>query len=132
MITQDEIFEKYPELYQEKDLPMSASCMCWGLEVPNDWLPVIDKLSKVLSNLPPYSYKVDPKDESSYVQVQAKVVAKQVKIKFGGLRFYYGLELATLDFDPPEEEVKAAYNTASRYTDGAIAMAEQLCEGEPY
>lgn len=131
-MTQDQIFEKYPDLYREKDLPMSKTCMCWGLEVPEEWLPVIDKLSKVLSNAPAYSYRVDPNDGSSYVQIQTKVVAKQVKIKFGGLRFYYGLELATLDFDPPEEEVKAAYLSAARYTDGAIAMAEQLCEGEPY
>tara|TARA_R110002153_G_scaffold46642_2_gene131713 strand:- start:1695 stop:1805 length:111 start_codon:yes stop_codon:yes gene_type:complete len=34
MITQKEIFEKYPKIFRDKDKPMTETCMCWGLEVP--------------------------------------------------------------------------------------------------
>jgi len=40
-MTEQEIFAKYPEIFKEKDLPMEQTCMCWGLEVPDSWLPIL-------------------------------------------------------------------------------------------
>jgi hypothetical protein len=129
-----EILEKYPSLYREKDLPMEESCMYWGLDVPEDWLPVVDKLSGVLESMPKYSYKTDPDNESSYVQVKVAIIAKQVKQKFGDLRFYYTVELLGEDCpeDMSDDQVEGCYAWASQYARGAIAMATELCEGEPY
>lgn len=133
-LSDEDIMAKYPDLYCERDLPMSETCMCWGFECPEEWYPVLDKLSYVLSNIPPYSYKSDPDNPSSYVQVPVAVVAKQVKIKFGELRFYYTTEIMSADCseDMPDDEAERARNYVNTYASGAIALATQLCEGEPY
>jgi hypothetical protein len=131
-----EILEKYPSLYREKDLPMDKSCMHWGLDVPEDWLPVIDKLSYVLTN--PYRVGL-----GGGRIVKPKFIAKQVKIKFGELRFYYEVDIGVEGSGPiiypevegeelTEEERAIEVRLAGKYADGAIAMATELCEGEPY
>ena len=132
--TVDEILNKYPSLYREKDLPMGKSCMHWGLDVPEDWLPMIDKLSRALENAPKYSYKTETDNESSYVQVKVEIIAKQVKQKFGDLRFYYKIELPVggRPEDMSDEQVERCHMWASQYARGAIALATELCEGEPY
>lgn len=123
-MTQEQIFEKYPDLYREKDLPMSETCMCWGLEVPEEWLPVIDKLSNTLTN----TYTIG----NGTATYRPKFTAKQVKIKFGELRFYFESDLEMIKGELTVEEKVQALRLANSYADGAIAMASQLCEGEPY
>jgi hypothetical protein len=39
-MTQQELFEKYPKIFKDKDLP--NSCMSRGLAVPDSWLSVIE------------------------------------------------------------------------------------------
>lgn len=68
---EDKLFDKYPNLYADKDLPMSQTAMCWGIACGDGWYDIIDRLS---AKLEPMGIK-----------------AMQVKEKFGGLRFYiYG------------------------------------------
>lgn len=132
-MTADEILKKYPSLYREKDLPMEESCMHWGLDAPKDWLPVIDKLSYVLTN--PYRVGL-----GGGKIIKPKFIAKQVKIKFGELRFYYevdievstcsGISLSSICITKEERAIEV--RLARKYADGAIAMATELCEGEPY
>ena len=107
--------------------------MHWGLDVPEDWLPVIDKLSYVLTN----PYRVGLGDGRI---IKPKFTAKQVKIKFGGLRFYYevdievstcsGISLSSICITKEERAIEV--RLARKYADGAIALATELCEGEPY
>jgi len=120
-----EILEKYPSLYREKDLPMDESCMHWGLDVPEDWLPVIDKLSYVLTN--PYRAGL-----GGGRIIKPKFIAKQVKIKFGELRFYYEVDIEVEGKELTKEERAIEVRLARKYADGAIAMASAMCEGEPY
>ena len=120
-----EILEKYPSLYREKDLPMDESCMHWGLDVPEDWLPVIDKLSYVLTN--PYRAGL-----GGGRIIKPKFIAKQVKIKFGELRFYYEVDIEVEGEELTKEERATEVRLAGKYADGAIAMAAELCEAKPY
>jgi hypothetical protein len=76
---QDKLFEKYPKIFRQKDLPMKETCMCWGIECGDGWYMLIDKLC---SNL---QWNIDHNNHSGrYPQIEAV----QVKEKFGGLRFY--------------------------------------------
>ena len=72
---QNQLFEKYPKLFIEKDLPMSVTCMCWGIETGDGWYNILDKLCGALQ----WST-----DENGHPQV----VITQIKEKFGDLRFY--------------------------------------------
>jgi len=73
---QDKLFEKYPNLFKEKDLPMTQTCMCWGIETGDGWFKLLDSLCFRLDDYVKHRAKVEP------------VIVEQVKEKFGGLRFY--------------------------------------------
>ena len=116
---QDKIFNDFPDLYQEKDLPMTQSCMCWGFECGDGWFDIIYQLSKKIS-------EIDPKCR-----------AQQVKEKFGGLRFYISGgnekidELINL---AEEESYKTCENCGSKenvsQTDGWIKTLCENCRKE--
>ena len=74
---QQELFDRYPLIFQDKDKPITESCMGWGIDVPDEWYDLIDSLCSLIH----YYCKFNPDVE--------QVVAEQVKEKFGGLRFYY-------------------------------------------
>lgn len=70
------LYEKYPKIFRQKDLPMSDTCMCWGVCVGEGWFNIIDTLCMNMQN---------HISRKKCTQVEAV----QVKEKFGGLRFYY-------------------------------------------
>lgn len=74
---QEQLYKKYPKIFRQKDLPMSETCMCWGLEVPDSWYEIIDTLCWLIQN------EVDQSDNKL-----EQIEATQVKEKFGYLRFY--------------------------------------------
>lgn len=42
------IMSKYPLLYGDRNKPMTQTAMCWGLDVNDGWLPLIERLSAKL------------------------------------------------------------------------------------
>jgi len=75
MKKQSELFKKYPKIFRQKDLPMTETAMCWGIDCADGWFWLIDKLCEHLQ------WDID---HNKYPQIEAV----QVKEKFGGLRFY--------------------------------------------
>lgn len=76
---QDKLYEKYPKIFKQKDLPMNETAMCWGITCGDGWYWLIDKLC---SNL---QFNID---HNAHTGKYPQVEAVQVKEKFGGLRFY--------------------------------------------
>jgi len=74
---QDKLFEKYPKIFRQKDLPMQQTCMCWGICCGDGWYNILDTLCHNIQR------HVVSKGEDVSVETT------QVKEKFGGLRFYY-------------------------------------------
>ena len=72
---QKKLFDKYPKIFVQKDLPMIQTCMCWGIDCGDGWYWLIDQLCGQLQ------WDIDKNGE-----LQLK--ASQVKEKFGSLRFY--------------------------------------------
>lgn len=73
---QQKLYDRFPALYRQKDLPMSQTCMCWGIEPDDGWFDLIWMLSLALED--------EAKTTGTVIE------AVQVKEKFGGLRFYVG------------------------------------------
>lgn len=129
---QQAIFDKYPKIFRDRTKPMTETCMCWGLEVPESWLPIVDALCAAIQQ--PFSGScstaADGSDEGwSYEFPQ--VVADQVKSKFASLRFYYHLEPDVAFLEKAKRFPKTAeaiYSRCAGYVDGAIGLAEVLCE----
>jgi len=75
-MTREKLLKRYPKIFRQKDLPMTETCMCWGIECGDGWLPLINALCSHLQFMT---------DKNGYPQVEAE----QVKEKFGTLRFYH-------------------------------------------
>jgi len=72
---QNQLFQKYPKIFQDRNKSPQETCMCWGLEIGDGWYWLIDMLCYQLQ------WDIDKNNEP-------QIVASQVKEKFGGLRFY--------------------------------------------
>jgi len=72
---EQELFDKYPKIFQDKDESPQVTAMCWGIECGDGWYNLIDTLCDAIQ-----SY-IDWNDKE-------QVIAEQVKQKYGSLRFY--------------------------------------------
>ena len=115
MITEKEILEKYPKIFKDYNKTIYESCMAWGLEVPDEWLPVVDELCEAIEQAKTIS-KYVPNYEGPIKFPQ--VVAEQVKSKFRGFRFYYRFEYEQENV--PHEVVREHYS----FIDGIVMYAE--------
>jgi hypothetical protein len=77
---QKQLFDNYPDLFIEKDLPPDQSNMCFGFECDDGWYDLINTLCHLIKH-----YDKQQTNKPDY----KPVVVQQVKEKFGGLRFYY-------------------------------------------
>lgn len=73
---QNKLFKKYKKIFRQKDLPKEETCMCWGIDCPDEWYEILDMLCDNIQN---------------YVKTKEliQVEAIQVKSKFGKLCFYH-------------------------------------------
>lgn len=99
---QKKLYDKYPKLFRQKDLPMTETALCWGLDCGDGWYWLIENLCHSIQGY------VDSRNEGVRIRQKAKldklfskaqlclvsddeewqVEATQVKEKFGTLRFY--------------------------------------------
>jgi hypothetical protein len=74
-----QLIEKYPKIFRQVNLPMTQTCMCWGIECGDGWYDLLDSLC--------YCIQEHCNQTEKIIQLEAT----QIKEKFGGLRFYvYG------------------------------------------
>ena len=120
---QNQLFEKYPDLFSNKDKDIMHSCMAWGIECNNGWYDIISSVCWMIkqheNNIKwqtEYKQKTDPDYQSDYFPVKFD----QVKEKYGGLRLYF--------------------SGGDEYVEGLVSMGEamsyKVCEvcgnkGEP-
>lgn len=73
-----QLYDNFPDLFKEKDLPPEQSNMCWGFECSDGWYNIIFTLCSLI--------QIHQKSQKPNYK---PVVVQQVKEKFGTLRFYY-------------------------------------------
>jgi hypothetical protein len=77
---EQQLIEKYPKIFCQKDLPPTQSLMCFGFECGDGWYELIDSLCGYIQAMV---------DSNSYKGSKwSQFEAVQVKEKFGRLRFY--------------------------------------------
>lgn len=77
---QNKLFELAPILYQEKDLDVESTCMCWGFECPDTWFELLSELTIQLEKI------------NNTYKDKFEIIAHQVKEKYGYLHFYYSVK----------------------------------------
>jgi len=144
---QEKLYNKYPKIFVDKDKSMQESCMCWGIETPDDWYNIIDTLCHALTYTYTTYLNIDKedaehlgikptryRDEDNYIySVECpQVIAEQVKEKYGTLRFYYRLEYNADTRYLLETKKYPFLNTLisnfHNYVDGVIRYAEVVTE----
>ena len=120
---EQELYDKYPELFQDRTLPSSQSLMCFGCEHSDGWYGILSNLcflikqhERNIDGQTKYRQKSDPEYQLDYTPVRFC----QIKEKYGGLTVHY--------------------DGGDDYVHGLVSMAEgmsyQICEecgnrGEP-
>ena len=111
---QNKLFEKYPSIFVEKDLPVSKSCMGRGIETGNGWYDIIDDLCGTLLWI----------EKKSGI----KMVAKQVKRKFAALRFYLPCDSEIDKGNCDKADFERWMLIATTFLDGYERSSSHTCE----
>ena len=97
---QQKLFEDFPKLFAQKDEDMSVTCMCWGIECPDEWFDVIYAACQCIQTMTDNNKDISDK----YPQIEFI----QVKEKFGRLCMYN--------------------NTNTDYVNGVLDMADAMVQ----
>ena len=115
---QQKLYDKYPDLFSNKDKGIQNSCMAWGCECGNGWYEIISSVCWMIKQhednkrwRKEYLEKNEP-ERLSEEQEYFPVKFDQVKEKYGGLRLYF--------------------SGGDEYVEGLVSMAEamsyKICE----
>ena len=115
---QQKLYDKYPDLFSNKDKDIRSSCMAWGCECGNGWYEIISSVCWMIKQHErnkegnrKYLENNDPERLASLPEY-FPVKFDQVKEKYGGLRLYF--------------------SGGDEYIEGLVSMAEafsyQVCE----
>ena len=109
---QNQLYEKYPQFFVNKDKTPMESPMCFGIETGNGWYEILSNVCWMIKQhednkrwRKEYLQKNDPeklKQEPEYFPVKFD----QVKEKYGGLRLYF--------------------SGGDDYVEGLVSMAEAI------
>jgi hypothetical protein len=77
---ENKLYEKYPKLFAQRNLPDTISLMSYGIGVGDGWYNIMNVLCWTIQNHVDYQQRKNPE----YKQVEFF----QIKEKFGGLRVY--------------------------------------------
>lgn len=89
---QNELYEKYPVFFSNKDKSRRESCMAFGIECNNGWYNIISNLCWMINqheNNINLRTKFKQKEDASYQSDYSSFKFDQIKEKFGGLRIYF-------------------------------------------
>ena len=123
---QDKLFDKYPQLFVNKDKSIMESCMGWGIDCDDGWYDILSSLCWMIkqhedNNLSQQEWK-NKQNNDFEKDLGVSLIGKeteyppvkfdQIKEKFGGLRVYF--------------------SGGDEYIEGLVSMTEaisyKLCE----
>lgn len=112
---QQQLYDKYPELFSNKDKSIMESCMGWGIECGDGWYDILARLCwKIKEQEDNIRWQTEYRQQKdvTYTSDYYPVKFDQIKEKFGGLRVYF--------------------TGGDSYIEGLVSMAEsfsyKICE----
>jgi hypothetical protein len=76
---QNQLYEKYPDLFSNRTKSPRESCMAWGIECNNGWYELLASVC----------WRIFQHDRNIADPEYTPVKFDQIKEKYGGLRVYY-------------------------------------------
>jgi hypothetical protein len=149
---EEKLYKKYPKLFAERNLPMTQTCMCWGLECSNGWFNILERMCGLLQH-----HIKETRRSCAAIRRYNRALKQAIGGNDKNLRFYYSkrlgwenekvdefvkkdLEKQTFREEwrkPPTQLVftqikekygtlRVYYNGGDEYCGGIIAMAESM------
>lgn len=104
------LVKEFPIIFKDYGGDMRKTCMAWGISVNDGWFDLIRNLCKEINNI--------------IKGTDLKVIADQVKEKFGTLRFYYHI-----DFNSSKcKEIEKISNEISIIINNYEEKSAKICE----
>ena len=47
---QNKLYKFFPKIFAQKDKPKEETCMCWGIECPDEWYDALYNLCEFIQN----------------------------------------------------------------------------------
>ena len=110
----EKLYEKYPQIFKGKKLPMSQSLVCFGFEYGDGWYELTEDLCKKLQVIADLG--------------GPQFVASQMKEKFAGLRFYGEQEAPSNAIHLPEDQVSVLSAILEDIVSRAESKSYHTCE----
>lgn len=107
------LYKTYPEFFANRSLPITQSCMGFGLEIANGWFELLNSMCEEI-------YTVCEKEQ---LPKECYPAADQIKEKFAGLRVYFSFKKNTTGKDL-NEFYKEIYKIVNKYE----IKSESTCE----
>jgi hypothetical protein len=103
------LVEKFPVIFADYGGDIRKTCMGWGFSCGDGWYQLIHDMCEKITEL--------CKDDIT-------VTALQVKEKFGGLRFYYGMEYEDDESDKKGKRTSAIHDLIAEAEDKSYETCE--------
>jgi hypothetical protein len=128
---QVEIFEKYPDLFQDVTKSPQETCMCWGLECQEGWAQHLDYLFGYFDqfNKKGVNWSLISKSTDKPVLVKSgKIVLEQVKEKYGELRVYLSFDWSHInEKDFSKAKLEDFQDTVQKEIYTIVRFVEYMC-----
>jgi DNA-directed RNA polymerase subunit RPC12/RpoP len=116
---EDRLVQDFPDIFRDWHGNPQHTCMAWGIECPDGWEPAIRAACQEIQATVQHMERLHPR-------LRWRVVAEQVKEKFGSLRFYWRSEShCPEDAEPTSQELQDQALAWYRVV-GAVGAAERL------
>lgn len=89
---QQQLYDKYPELFSNKDKSIMESCMGWGCDCGDGWYDILSSLCfsiKQHEDNIRWNTEYKQTKDATYKSDYCPVKFDQIKEKYGGLRVYF-------------------------------------------
>jgi len=123
---QNELFQKYPDLFSNKDKGIKSSCMAWGIECGNGWFDIISPLCWMIKQ-----HEGNIRRRQEWKQKQNSEVQKDFNVSVEGDEPEY----FPVKFDQVKEKyggLRVYFTGGDDYVEGLVSMAEsfsyKICE----
>jgi hypothetical protein len=81
---EEQLYNKYPKLFKERSLPMTQTCMCWGIECGSGWFDILDRMSSLIQH-----HIKETRRSAVYVKRYNRALRQAIGGNDTNLRFYY-------------------------------------------
>ena len=114
---QKKICDLSPVFFRQKDMDMSQTCMCWGIECGDGWYEPIKSLAMKAAGL-----------NQMLAPLNMCVEASQIKSKFAEFRCYWNMNVLDSRNDYPlTDEQQDLVDTVNHLMDDAVESCEREC-----